>query len=252
MLPVRDDNPQINRPIAVYIILGLNIFAWFFLQGAGFSDQLNTSVCQYGLIPADLFGNSTQAVTVTNCGLGGSLGWAGLLSSMFMHSGWMHILGNMWFLWVFGDNVEDAMGSTRFLMFYILSGLCAAAAQIISNPASAIPMVGASGAIGGVMGAYIILYPRVKVHILVFIMTFKVPAFAMLGYWMAIQVLGGISSLSSSGGGVAFWAHIGGFFGGVILIFLFKDDELLTKHPFYGWKKSVNPADVWNKPNNRQ
>ena len=252
MLPVRDDNPQINRPFAIYIILGLNILAWVMLQGAGFGEQLNNSVCQYGLIPADLFSSSIQGVSSTNCGLGNSLGWAGLLSSMFMHGSWMHIIGNMWFLWVFGDNVEDAMGSTRFLIFYVLAGLCAAAAQIIANPASGLPMVGASGAIGGVMGAYIILYPRVKVHILVFIMTFKVPAYAMLGYWIGVQVMGGISSLSSTGGGVAFWAHIGGFVGGAVLVFLFKDDELLTKHPFYGWKKTDNPEDVWDNPNNRQ
>jgi len=251
MLPVRDDNPQINRPIAIYTIIGLNILAWFLLQGAGSSTALNASVCHYGLIPADLF-SDIQRIGSSNCGTGNSLGWAGLLSSMFMHSGWMHIIGNLWFLWVFGDNVEDAMGTSRFFMFYILTGLCAAAAQIIANPASALPMVGASGAIGGVMGAYIILYPRVKVHILIFIMTFKVPAYAMLGYWIVIQVIGGISSLSSTGSGVAFWAHIGGFMGGAILVFLFKDDELLTKHPFHGWKKTVNPEDIWNDPSNRQ
>lgn len=252
MLPVRDDNPQINRPIAIYIIIGLNVLTWFLLQGFGSGPQFNASICYYGLIPADLFSHSFHEASASGCGLGGSIGWTGLISSMFMHSGWMHIIGNLWFLWVFGDNVEDAMGSTRFVIFYIFSGLCAAAAQILANPASALPMVGASGAIGGVMGAYIILYPRVKVHLLIFIMTFRVPAFAMLGYWMIVQLIGGVSSLSSTSGGVAFWAHIGGFIGGAILVFIFKDDELLTKHPYYGWKQNINPEEVWNDPNNRQ
>jgi membrane associated rhomboid family serine protease len=171
---------------------------------------------------------------------------------MFMHGSWMHIIGNMWFLWIFGDNVEDSMGSVRFTIFYLLSGFAAAAAQIISGPSSLVPMVGASGAIGGVMGAYIVLYPRVKVHMLVFIMIFRVPAIAMLGYWMVMQVLGGVSSIGASGGGTAFWAHVGGFAAGAILVLIFKDEELLITHPYHGWRQKDDPANIWQDPSNRQ
>jgi membrane associated rhomboid family serine protease len=162
-----------------------------------------------------------------------------LISHMFMHGGWMHIIGNMWFLWIFGNNVEDSMGHIRFFIFYLLCGFAAAGAQIFSDPQSIIPMVGASGAIGGVMGAYILLYPRVTVHMLIFfgfyITTIAIPAVWMLGYWFLIQVLGCIVSIGASGGGVAFWAHIGGFVAGVILILFFRNPELTKLHPYYGW-----------------
>jgi membrane associated rhomboid family serine protease len=153
---------------------------------------------------------------------------------MFLHGGWFHLIGNMWFLWLFGNNVEDSMGHYRYLVFYLLSGLAAAAAQTFVNPNSAIPMVGASGAISGVMGAYIVLYPRVRVHMLIvlgiFITRIAVPAFLMLGYWFLLQLLGGLPSLGDETGGVAFWAHAGGFLAGAILILVFKDDELVAKH----------------------
>lgn len=248
MLPVRDDNPQVNVPYATYAILILNALAWVLFQGAGFGDQLDASVCNYGLIPSDVLGNS-QYGDQRICPSSASS--FSLISSMFMHGSWMHILGNMWFLWVFGDNVEDSMGSVRFAIFYILCGLAAAAAQMFMDVNSLIPMVGASGAIGGVMGAYILLYPRVKVHILVFIIIIKVPAVAMLGYWIGVQVIGGISSMSHTGGGVAFWAHIGGFVAGIALAMLFKDDELLLNHPYHGFKAPVDPMEIWNDPKNR-
>lgn len=242
MFPIRDDNPQINTPYACYTIIGLNVLAWFLLQGAGSGEQLNVSVCDYGLIPADLFATDSSQLQPLYCSPQQGSGWVGVISSMFMHGGWLHLLGNMWFLWVFGDNVEDAMGTARFVLFYLLSGLAAAAAQIAMDPLSTVPMVGASGAIGGVMGAYIMLYPRVKVHMLfilvIIITTFRVPAVAMLGYWVLIQVVGGVNSIGSSGGGVAFWAHIGGFVAGAVLIWLFKNDELLAKHPYYGWRQT--------------
>lgn len=248
MFPVSDDNPQINKPIAVYSIIGLNALAWVLLQGVGSGEQLQSSVCQFGLIPSDLFNSNQGGV----CSSVSGSGWLGIISSMFMHGSWMHILGNMWFLWVFGDNVEDSMGSLRFVLFYLLSGLLAAAAQVVSAPDSVLPMVGASGAIGGVMGAYIMLYPRVKVHLLVFFFIIRVPAFAMLLYWMFLQVMGGISSLGSSAGGVAFWAHVGGFVGGAVLVWWMKDDELLLKHPYHGWNESAAPENVWDDPSNRQ
>jgi len=247
MIPVRDDNPQIDTPIATYTLIGLNIIAWLVFQGFGNEATLNASVCQYGLIPGDVFSDGSGQRACRAVG-----GWSGVISSMFMHGSWMHIIGNMWFLWVFGDNVEDSMGSVRFFIFYILSGLAAAAAQVLSDPSSLIPMVGASGAIGGVMGAYIILYPKVKVHMLVFVMIFRVPAIAMLGYWIGVQVLGGISSIGATGGGTAFWAHVGGFAAGALLVWIFKDEEMLLNHPYYGWTQKTDPADIWKDPLNRQ
>lgn len=236
MFPIRDDNPQLAAPVVTYGLIVSNALAWFLLQGAGVSNELNTSVCQYGLVPADLF---PQQAGERMCPQELGSGWLGVFSSMFMHGGWMHILGNMWFLWIFGGNVEDSMGPVRFLIFYLLSGLAAAGAQVAVEPGSGIPMVGASGAIGGVMGAYIMLYPKVKVHLLliliIIVTTIRVPAVLMLGYWFALQFFGGFSSLGSEGGGVAFWAHIGGFVAGALLVSLFKDNELLRRHPHYGW-----------------
>ena len=154
-----------------------------------------------------------------------------LLWSMFMHGSWMHIIGNLWFLWIFGDNVEDVMGPFRFALFYLLCGLAAALAQIASAPSSLVPMVGASGAIGGVMGAYARLYPRARVHMLVFfgilVTTISVPAIFMLGYWFLLQVLSGLPTVGDAVGGVAFWAHVGGFLAGLGLSFVFVRDDLM-------------------------
>jgi membrane associated rhomboid family serine protease len=151
---------------------------------------------------------------------------------MFLHGSWIHIIGNMWFLWIFGDNVEDAMGAGRFMLFYLLCGLVAAIAQTAPDPESIVPMVGASGAIGGVMGAYARLYPKAHVHALVFlgffITTGAVPAVYMLGYWFLIQFLSGLPALGSTTGGVAFWAHVGGFLCGLILVPLFQRPEYLA------------------------
>ena len=151
---------------------------------------------------------------------------------MFLHGGWLHLIGNMWFLWVFGNNVEDSMGHFRYLVFYLLCGLAAAATQTFVSPSSIVPMVGASGAISGVMGAYVILYPRVRVHMIVFLFIFitriAVPAYLMLGYWFLLQLLGG--SAAQGEGGVAFWAHVGGFVAGAGLISLFKDERLVEEH----------------------
>ena len=151
----------------------------------------------------------------------------------------MHLLGNMWFLWLFGNNVEDSMGRLRFLVFYLLCGLAAAIGQVVTNPSSAIPMVGASGAISGVMGGYLILYPHVRVFTLVplgiLFTTIALPAWTMLLYWMAIQVLGGLSRTGEEGGGVAFWAHVGGFVAGLILIKLFARAEYVAAHRAHDW-----------------
>lgn len=246
MLPIRDDNPQINVPYVTYALIALNVLAWGLLQGFGQEPVLSGSICKLGLIPADLLG-TLQETLPSNfpCAIDDNPNWATVLTSMFMHGGWMHLLGNMWFLWIFGNNVEDSMGPVRFALFYVLCGFAAAAAQILADASSPVPMVGASGAIGGVMGAYIILYPRVHVHMFFYFTTFAVPAVAMLGYWLLLQIIGGFSSLGSDGGGVAFWAHLGGFLAGAALIFVFKDERLLALHPFRGWKQRNHASKVW-------
>ena len=163
-----------------------------------------------------------------------------VLTSMFLHGGWMHILGNMWFMWIFGNNVEDAMGRLRFVVFYLLTGAAAALTQVFLTPASAVPMVGASGAISGVMGAYIVLYPHVRVFMLVplgFVMTsIAWPAWMMLGYWLVLQFVSGLTTLGGEGGGVAFWAHFGGFVAGVVLIKLFARSDYLAEHQAQRWQ----------------
>jgi membrane associated rhomboid family serine protease len=189
------------------------------------------------------------------CVLGDSGSWHTAVTSMFMHGGWMHIVGNMWFLWIFGNNVEDAMGPWRFVVFYLLCGLAAAAIQVAADPTSTIPMVGASGAIGGVMGAYILLYPRVHVHMLlilvIYVTTIAVPAYLMLGYWFLIQLLSGVANHGAGGGGVAFWAHVGGFIAGGLLVLLFRDKALLDRHPYHGWRQKRSPTSNWHRIDRR-
>jgi membrane associated rhomboid family serine protease len=159
---------------------------------------------------------------------------------MFLHGSWMHILGNMWFMWIFGNNVEDAMGRARFVVFYLLTGVAAALTQVFITPASAVPMLGASGAISGVMGAYIVLYPRVRVFMLVplgFLLTsFAWPAWMMLGYWLVLQFVSGLTVIDKEGGGVAFWAHFGGFAAGAVLIKLFARSDYLAQHQSRRWE----------------
>jgi len=260
MIPIKDDNPQIQFPIATLSIVFLNLASWIFLQGMGSGNGLAASVCQYGLIPGELLGLVPAGTQLPlgagmSCVIGDASAWHTTLTSMFMHGGWMHIIGNMWFLWIFGDNVEDSMGSARFVLFYLLCGFAAAAFQVIADPASRIPMVGASGAIGGVMGAYILLYPRVHVHMLFifvfYVTTIAVPAFLMLGYWFLVQLLSGVSTYGSEGGGVAFWAHVGGFVAGVVLIFFFRDKQLLDRHPYHGWRQKSSPTRNWHRVDKR-
>ncbi len=259
MFPIRDDNPQVLKPIGTYVLIGLNVLVWVFVQGLGATRPLVGSICSFGLVPAQLMQTLPPGATVPVgqgmvCELGGS-GWYTVLTSMFMHGGWMHIIGNMWFLWIFGDNVEDSMGTRRFVIFYLLCGLAAAALQVATNPGSTVPMVGASGAIGGVMGAYVVLYPRVNVHLLIFfgffVTTFAVPAVFMLVYWLAIQLVSGLLSYGAQGGGVAFWAHVGGFVAGAALIFLFRDRKLLARHPYHGWRKRRSANRAWHRINRR-
>ncbi len=224
MIPLRDDNPTFNRSTATYVIIALNVAAWVLVQGLGFAPALARSVCRFGLVPGELLGTVAPGTPVPMgqglaCVIEQQANWYTVLTSMFMHGGWFHLIGNMWFLAIFGDNVEDVMGPVKFVVFYVLCGLAAAGAQMLSNPSSAVPMVGASGAIGGVMGAYAILFPRAPVHVLVFFGFFftrvVVPAFLMLGYWFVIQL---VSGLVPGEAGVAFWAHIGGFVAGIAMV----------------------------------
>ena len=238
MFPLRDDNPTVRATLATGVLIAANALVWVFVQGLGGEPALVRSVCELGAIPAELLGSLPPGTAVP---LGPGMAcvleqprWETVLSSMFLHGGWFHIIGNLWFLYIFGDNVEDSMGPLRFVAFYLLCGVAAALTQVFSNPASAVPMVGASGAIGGVMGAYAVLYPKAPVHMLVilgfYVTRVVVPAYLMLGYWFLLQVLGGIPSLASDVGGVAFWAHVGGFLAGVLLVPWFRVPERMAAH----------------------
>lgn len=233
MFPLNDLNPTLHKPWATLFLISVNLLVWFFVQGFGINPYLAQSVCEFGLIPGELLVSAHPVPG--GCLFDAPGDWSTLFTSMFMHGSWFHIIGNMWFLWVFGDNVEDIMGPFRFLLFYLLCGIVAAAAQVVTNLHSVVPMVGASGAISGVMGAYALLYPKARVNTLIFlgfyITTLEVPALFMLGYWFLIQVVSGLPSLvQSSGAGVAFWAHIGGFIAGLGLIGLFTRNDYLARH----------------------
>jgi len=241
MFPYRDDNPTLRTPIVTIGLIVITCVVWVVVQGAGSALPLARSICELGLIPGEVLGRVRPGTEIPLgggmvCRLEGGGGWFTALTSMFLHGGWLHLIGNMWFLWIFGNNVEDSMGRGRFLGFYVLCGLLAAVAQVLVNPSSPIPMVGASGAISGVMGAYLILYPKVRVHLLVFlgffITTVSVPAYFMLVYWALLQAMGSVPMLSEggSGGGVAFLAHLGGFVTGAASIKLFAREDLVEEH----------------------
>ena len=245
MFPDRDENETIRTPYATFVLIGLTVGTWLLVQGAGFGLPLARSICELGLIPGELtlsvppgtrFPMGDGLVCLTDPGRQ----TAHILTSMFLHGSWMHLLGNMWFLWIFGNNVEDAMGRLRFVAFYLLTGVAAALAQVVLNPASAVPMVGASGAISGVMGAYIVLYPHVRVFMIVplgFILTSMAwPAWMMLGYWLLLQFVSGLTVIGQEGGGVAFWAHFGGFVAGVILVKLFARPAYVAQHQAQHWR----------------
>jgi membrane associated rhomboid family serine protease len=245
MIPLGDDLPTLRPPVTTYAILGTMWAVFLLVQRAGFDPaQLAATVCNYGLVPGEL---THLAPLGTAVPLGNGLACVvdndpinvlTPLTSMFLHGGWMHIIGNSLFLWVFGNNVEDSMGHWRFLVFYLLCGLAAAATQVLVSPAEAVPMVGASGAISGVMGAYLVLYPQVRVRMLfIFIVIFKVfriPAWIVLLWWFALQVMEGVPELGRAGpqvgSGVAVWAHVGGFVTGLALIRLFQDAGMVAAH----------------------
>ena len=213
MIPLKDDNPTSGKPIVTYFIIILCVLI-FLVQLGSQSYKTGQLFYSYGLIPSVLMGNKQLPVD-----LYAIPGWLTIFSSMFMHGGFMHLIGNMLYMWIFADNIEDNLGGSKFLIFYILTGIGAAMTQVLIDTHSEVPMVGASGAIGGVLGAYLINHPNAKVLVLIpfgfFSQLIKIKALYVLGFWFILQFI-------SSGGGVAYAAHIGGFVSGIILILFFN------------------------------
>jgi membrane associated rhomboid family serine protease len=208
MFPVGDDDSQRRTvPVVTFALIGLNVL--FFLIELSGGDQF---INDWAFVPARFSEHpETNAVTI--------------FSAMFMHGGWLHLFGNMLFLWIFGDNVEDRFGHVKFLIFYLLAGIAATFSQYAASPESGVPNVGASGAIAGVLGAYIIMFPRSRVNVLLGRQIVAMPAFVVLGLWIALQLVSGVGTIAStddSSGGVAYMAHIGGFVSGLLMTFLFR------------------------------
>ena len=228
MFPLRDENPTTLSPLSTLGVIAACSAVWVFLQGAGMSEETYySSICNLGVIPAELTGSFNMSTQEGPCPTGG-IGWPALFTSMFSHGSWMHLIGNMWFLWIFGNNIEDAMGHMRFMAFFILTGLIADGAHIFLSPDSSIPTVGASGAISGIMGAYFILYPKARIETFVFYHVVPIPAWAFLGIWMGMQFLGLGVPETGDGGGIAYAAHLGGLFAGLGLVFLFRKTKPAT------------------------
>ena len=219
MIPLRDDNPSELKPVVViaFIATCTLVYLWQFAQGA---QGGATVLYSLGLIPSVLFGINqlpadlaTVPPTLT------------VLTSMFMHGGWLHLIGNMLYLWIFGDNVEDRFGHAKFVVFYLVCGIAATFAQLAFSADSAVPNLGASGAVAGVLGAYLLLYPRGRVHVMMGRGVVPAPALMVIGLWFALQLFSGIGSVASNvddGGGVAYMAHVGGFVAGFLLTFLLR------------------------------
>lgn len=244
MIPLGDELPTLRTPYMTYAILAALVGTWVFVQGAGSNEpQLAASICNLGLVPGEIT-HRAQLGTGVPIGPGMAciidnerINILTPLISMFLHGGWMHLIGNCLFFWVFGNNIEDSMGSFRFLVFYLVCGLAAAAAHILVSPRSPVPTVGASGAISGILGAYLVLYPRVRVKMLFFFLIFFkiiwIPAWAVLLWWFGWQVISGLPQLMEVrpevSSGVAVWAHIGGFITGAILVKLFEKPGLVAR-----------------------
>jgi membrane associated rhomboid family serine protease len=216
MIPLRDRNPRSSTPVMTIALIIINTLC--FLYQLTLPERLEQSfIFTFAMVPARV----THVFTAPGVSL--EAAFLPFLTSMFLHGGWLHLIGNMWFLWVFGDNVEDRLGHLSYLAFYLVSGFGAGLAHVVTNFNSTVPSLGASGAISGVLGAYIVMFPRARVTTLVpllfFFFTVDLPAMVILGYWFVIQFLSGVGSLGMRvSGGVAWWAHIGGFLLGVILI----------------------------------
>lgn len=209
MIPLRDENPSRTTPVVTRALILANVLAFVFELALG--PERGAFVVGWGMIPA--------RVMAVLSGQAHAAALATLLTSVFLHAGWLHLIGNMWYLWIFGDNVEDRLGRAGFLAFYLAGGVASAIMHIAIHPGSAIPTVGASGAIAGVLGAYAVLYPRARVVTLVpivfFLQIVSLPALLVLGLWFVFQFFSGALALGGAGGGVAWWAHVGGFLFGM-------------------------------------
>jgi membrane associated rhomboid family serine protease len=227
MIPLHDDNPTAITPWVTVTFIGLCVLVFFWQLSLG--DRLQAAVYSLGVIPATLIGGKSLPEELLMVPP-----WITMFTSMFMHGGLMHLAGNMLYLWIFGNNVEDAMGHLRFVAFYLLCGIAAVMAQALPNPGSEVPMIGASGAISGVLGAYLLLFPHARVLVVIplglILYTARIPAGFVLGFWFVLQL---ISSAGAGGqeGGVAFGAHIGGFVVGMALIPFFKYRRVRLFHP---------------------
>ena len=217
MFPIRDDNPSQSVPVVTRALIAINVVAFLFELSLG--PDKNWFLNNWGLVPSRLMYASLGAMP-----LQGPV--KTVLTSMFLHAGWLHLLGNMWYLWIFGDNVEDRLGRVRFTLFYLAGGVASAMLHVALNPWSEIPTVGASGAIAAVLGAYAVLFPRARVVTLIPIFFFfqivALPALLVLGLWFVFQFFSGTFALGSTGGGVAWWAHVGGFVFGMIAITMLR------------------------------
>ena len=219
MIPLKDDNPTLGRPVVTYFLIGICVVI-FLMQLGSQSYKTGQLFYSYGLIPSVLMGYDQLPMD-----LYAVPAYLTIFTSMFMHGGFMHLIGNMLYMWIFADNIEDSLGPKKFIIFYLLSGIGAATAQILMDTHSQVPMVGASGAIGGVLGAYLINHPNARVLVLIpfgfFSQLIKIKALYVLGFWFVLQFINS-AMMSSQGGGVAYAAHIGGFVSGVVLILFFN------------------------------
>jgi membrane associated rhomboid family serine protease len=234
MFPIKDDQPRYSTPYVNSLLIGVNILIFLLQWMQQVTDPRGAELFarQYGEVPAHLaaFLAGSHRYTLEQIVLP-------FFTSMFLHAGWMHVLGNMWFLYIFGDNIEDYLGHVTYLAFYVICGLCAMTTQVAIYPNSNIPTVGASGAIAGVLGAYFILYPRARVLTWFFVFVFYIPAWIMLGYWFVLQFLSGAATLSIAQagrdvGGVAVWAHVGGFVAGMVMIKLLPERRRRTPYAY--------------------
>jgi membrane associated rhomboid family serine protease len=245
-LPLYDDNPTAREPVVTYSLIGLCIGAFLWQLG----QPERAVLYSYGMIPAELFGfwHPPRAYQ-------GIPAWSKLLTSMFLHGGWFHLIGNMLFLWIFGNNVEDVLGRGRYLLFYLCCGVAAALTQAFSNYGAHVPMVGASGAIAGVLAAYLLLYPHANVRVFVWLVIFfrmvNVPAWILLGLWFAMQLVSGLVRAPGTPG-VAFWAHIGGFVSGLILVSLLRPSGVGVLQPPRTRAFGALPPGVRTRPRTSQ
>jgi membrane associated rhomboid family serine protease len=251
MIPISDDNPTLRTPVMTFALLAAIIGIWVLGQSGGMDAVvLGATICNYGLVPGELtrlapLGSWVPIGPDLACVVDAEpINALTPITSMFLHGGWGHLGGNALYLWVFGNNIEDSMGRVRFLLFYQLCGLAAAAAHVFLSPASPVPTVGASGAISGILGAYLVLYPRVRVRTFFPpIFLFRIHAWLVLVFWFGTQVLAGLPELNRMdpdvSGGVAVWAHVGGFVAGVVLAKLFEDRALVRRRTTAGDAKVV-------------